>query len=127
MLCSIKKNETIYDATHAPINGNNALDCIVVSSAKMIEVSKARDAPANIAAIPTNAVKGIEISALGKNCKINKPINEPVAPPIVKSGASVPPEVPLPNAIDQETNFKRQSERITCMPILPDSKFVILS
>ena len=30
-------------------------------------------------------------------------------PPIVKSGASVPPEVPLPSATDHDTNFNAQN------------------
>ena len=33
------------------------------------------------------------------------PSAAPSPPPMVNSGASVPPEVPLPSEIDQETNF----------------------
>ena len=33
------------------------------------------------------------------------PASAPSAPPIVNNGASVPPEVPLPSAIDHEMNF----------------------
>ena len=35
-----------------------------------------------------------------------------MAPPIVNSGASVPPDVPLPSAMDQERNFMPQRNRI---------------
>jgi len=35
------------------------LDCPVVSNAKIIEVIKALEAPANIAAMPTSAAKGM--------------------------------------------------------------------
>src|SRR5690349_11318707 len=102
IVVSMMKKETIYDAVLAPMSGRRPLNCPVVSSAKRIEVSTARDAPANIAAIPTSAATEIEISDDGKKLAMAVPIKAPAAPPIVRSGASVPPEVPLPSAIDHD-------------------------
>ena len=82
----------------AASKANNAFDCPVVSSANMIAVSNALDAPANIADIPTKAASGIVISDEGKKLMITLPSSAPVAPPIVNNGAKVPPEVPLPSA-----------------------------
>jgi hypothetical protein len=42
---------------HPPISGIRAAGCIVVSKAKRTEVSNARDAPENIAAMPTSPAK----------------------------------------------------------------------
>ena len=39
---------------------------------------------------------------------------------MVKSGASVPPEVPLPSAIDQETNFSRRGRPARLMVSRPE-------
>ena len=40
-------------------------------------------------------------------------MSEPRPPPMVKSGASVPPEVPLLSATAQETSLSRTSESRT--------------
>src|SRR3954471_12544554 len=94
-------------------NGSRALDCMVASSEKIMEVSSARDAPANMADIPTSAQSGMLNPHCGKKLRIKYPDKAPVAPPIVSSGARVPPEVPLPSAIAQEMNFSTQRYRIT--------------
>ncbi len=43
------------------------------------------------------------------------PSAAPSPPPMVKSGASVPPDVPLPSAIAHETSFRAHS-RSTARP-----------
>ena len=107
--------------------GNKALDWEVVSKAKIIEVSKALDAPANIADIPANAARGIVTPEEGKKYRMILPNNAPVAPPMVNKGANVPPDVPLPKAIAHEVNFNRHNERINCIGMLPDRISVIFS
>ena len=74
--------------------------------AKVMLVRYALEAPANIADMPINAAMGILMPASGKMYLTNIPIIAPAAPPMVNNGASVPPDVPLPNAMAHERNFK---------------------
>src|SRR3954467_11532150 len=94
--------------------------------AKTMDVSSALDAPANIADIPINAARGIEIPALEKKLLNESPNNPPVAAPIVNNGASVPPDVPLPKAMAHETNFNKQREITTLIGKVPERRSVIL-
>ena len=63
-----------------------------------------------MAAIPTRAAREILTPAEGKTYSTAVPRIAPTAPPMVRSGARVPPDVPLPKAIAQEINFKIQSD-----------------
>lgn len=110
--------DTRYPAVHPPSSGRSPIGWSVVSNAKTTEASSARDAPANIAAIPTSAQMRVSIPNCGTSMLIPSPIATPQPPPIVNNGASVPPEVPLPREIDQEMNFQRQSA-ITALPAMP--------
>ena len=91
-------------------NGNRALDCPVVSRANTMEVMKARDDPANMADMPTNAASGRVTPEEGNMVRMALPSNAPMAPPMVSNGASVPPDVPLPKEIDHDTNFSMHSD-----------------
>src|SRR5690349_9564704 len=93
----------------------------------MIDVSSARDEPANMADIPTSAASVIVTPECGKMLIQAMPSSAPVAPPMVSSGASVPPEVPLPSATDHEINFIRHKEKITFIGRLPDRISVMLT
>ncbi|MNL40086.1 hypothetical protein D3C87_1624080 [compost metagenome] len=76
--------------------------------------------------MPTRAAIGILIPVPGKNISIKAPKIAPPAPPIVKSGASVPPEVPLPRAIAQERNLKKHKFSISASGIFPESILIML-
>ena len=65
----------------------------MVSSAKIIEVNNALDAPANIADIPITAAMESVMPEAGNKYRVTLPNNIPVAPPIVNNGAKVPPEI----------------------------------
>ena len=54
------------------------------------------------------------------------PSRIPAAPPIVSKGASVPPDVPLPRALDHATNFIVTRNRIALIEALSFRKFVML-
>ena len=58
-------------------------------------VNGERIVPAIIAAIPIIAHR--PVSPTGNHC----PSNAPSAPPMMSNGASTPPDVPEPSAIDQ--------------------------
>ncbi|MNT62304.1 hypothetical protein D3C72_2000130 [compost metagenome] len=55
------------------------------------------------------------------------PNKAPVAPPIVKSGASVPPDVPLPKAIAQDRNLKKHKLSIKARVAFPESMLMMFS
>ena len=55
IVCRIRSSETRYAAAHPASSGSRPIGCRVVSKAKTIDASSARDAPANIAAMPTSA------------------------------------------------------------------------
>ena len=57
-------------------------------------------------AMPTSAAMRGSTPRCGKLRATTSPRRPPSAPPMVKSGASVPPEVPLPSEIDQEMNLR---------------------
>src|SRR5262245_53856777 len=101
----IRSEETRKEAAQPPNKGNSPKGCKVVSKAKTADASIAREAPEKIAAIPTSAASRGSTSSQGASDEIALPITAPTPPPIVKSGASVPPDVPLPSEIDQDTNF----------------------
>ena|SRR6266496_533791 len=107
----------------APNNGNKPCGCKVVSKAKTIDVNKALEAPANIAAIPINAQVGRLISVKGKIFCTIIPNNTPNAPPIVNKGARVPPDVPLPKETDHDKNFNKHKPNTRLIASLPDSSF----
>src|SRR5690606_11217539 len=98
---------------------------MVTSNAKTIDVNKALADPANILAIPIKAQVGKLISLCGKKYKVTIPNAKPVAPPMVNKGANVPPEVPLPREIDQETNFNTPKPKIICKGTFPVSRLLI--
>src|SRR5690349_25065856 len=81
---------------------------MVASSAKAMLVRYAREAPANMADMPISAAIGRPMCADGKTSTSTEPAIAPQAPPMVNKGASVPPEVPLPSAIAQETNLNSE-------------------
>ena len=99
----------------------------MVSNPKMIEVRTALEAPANMADIPISAASVSVIPDPGYVLIIIVASNAPVAPPIVSKGASVPPEVPLPKEIAQETNFRIHSEKTICRGKAPDRTSIIFS
>jgi hypothetical protein len=49
------------------------------------------------------------------------PISAPSAPPMVNNGASVPPDVPLPSAIDHDRNFITHRNASACRVSWPDT------
>jgi len=85
--------------------GSSPFGCNVVSKANTTLASNAREAPANIDAIPTRAATRMSNPAWGKIAITPAPASAPLPPPIVINGARVPPEVPLLSAIDHEMNF----------------------
>jgi hypothetical protein len=93
----------------------------------MMEVSKAREAPANMAAMPTKAARLRVMPEPGHKSTSTPPSSAPMAAPMVSSGASVPPEVPLPRARAQEVNLSRHSERMSCMGRRPERRWVMFS
>src|SRR5690606_25911152 len=101
--------------------------CPVVSTAKMMDVNSALEEPANMADIPTKPASGNTTPDSGK--KYSKPVPKiaPVAPPMVNNGASVPPEVPLPSAMAQDKNLKKQSARMNCKDNEPERISVMFS
>src|SRR4051794_15110473 len=114
----INSEETRYAAPHPARSGKRA-DCWwVASKAKIKDVRNAREDPANMAAIPTRAE--IRMSSVRKKTDplSSAPEMDPMPPPIVNSGASVPPDVPLPSAIDQEISLAKQKKA----KIVPDSE-----
>ena len=100
---------------HPPSSGKRPSGCRVVSKAKTIEASTARDAPENIAAMPTSAASRGSTPAAGSVATAATPSSPPSPPPIVKRGASVPPDVPLPSDTDHDTIFHRQSDAIAAV------------
>jgi hypothetical protein len=66
-----------------------------------------------MAAMPTNAAKGRVTPDAGNKRNTTLPNIAPVAPPMVSNGASVPPEVPLPNAITQERNLRMHNDKMS--------------
>ena len=61
--------------------------------------------PRTCAAMPTSAATRRSIPASGSAQAASAPRAAPRPPPIVKSGASVPPDVPLPSESAHETNL----------------------
>src|SRR5579875_3614647 len=101
----ISKAEMRKAGTQPAASGSRARGCKVVSKANTIEAKSAREAPANIAAMPMRAATLMSTPAVGNSRTRAAPIAPPIAPPIVNNGASVPPEVPLASEIDQDKNF----------------------
>src|SRR5687768_10800117 len=93
---------------HEPNSGNRPMGWRVVSKAKTAEASMAREAPEKIEAMPTSAAMRASTPRAGASEAHTVPNIDPRAPPMVSSGASVPPEVPLPRAMDQDRNFMPQ-------------------
>ena len=119
MVFRIRSDETRNPAVQPPSSGRSPIGCNVVSKAKTTEASSARDAPANMAAIPTSAQIRGSMPNLGNWMTSSSPRKTPQPPPMVKSGANVPPDVPLPSEIDQETNFMKQSSSTASPNSLP--------
>ena len=80
-----------------------------------------------MADMPTKADIGMLMPEFGNTRNMMVPIIAPPAPPMVSKGASVPPEVPLPNAIAHDKNLKNQSRTTTAMAMVPDNTLIILS
>src|SRR5437588_11652804 len=104
----IKRQLKRNDAVQPERSGRSPIGCRVVSKAKTTDASSAREAPANIAAIPTSAQMRGSMPNLGNCTASSSPRKTPQAPPMVNSGANVPPDVPLPREMDQESNFITQ-------------------
>ena len=98
----------------------------MVSKPNTIEAITARAAPANIAAMPTRAAIRGSAPAAGSTCPSAWPHTSPSPPPIVSSGASVPPEVPLPSEMHHETNFSEHKQAAAPRAKSPESKSVML-
>src|SRR5690348_12694948 len=105
---SMRRHETRNADVQPPMSGNIPSGWRVHSNAKIADARRARDAPANIAAIPTSAATRMSTPNEGTITVASEPSNDPMPPPIVKSGASVPPLVPLPSEMDHEMNFAKQ-------------------
>ena len=101
----IIRHDTKYATLTPATIGTAAWRCCVDSSAKAIEASSAREAPANIAVMPTSAPTRGSMPACGAIAITAAVSSQPSPLPNVSSGASVPPEVPLPSAIAHDTNF----------------------
>src|SRR5215469_13606946 len=101
----INRHDTRYEAAQPAKSGSKLNGCNVVSKANTAEASRAREEPANNAAMPTSAAILTSTPASGTSHWAAAPQAAPSPPPMVNRGASVPPEVPLPSEIDQETNF----------------------
>jgi hypothetical protein len=127
MVFGINILDTMYATAHPLITGNIAAGRSVVSIAKTIEVSTARDAPVNIAVMPTNPATRGSIFIHGARTRPALPIIAPSAPPIVNNGARVPPDVPLPNEIAQERNLNTHSITSARCVSEPLRRLVILS
>ncbi len=91
------------------------------------EARSAREAPENIAAMPTSAAMRTSIPRCGAIALAATPIRAPSPPPIVNNGASVPPEVPLPRAIAQLTNLRITSKTRDVPTTLPPRMCRMLS
>src|SRR6478735_4457612 len=92
-----------------------------------MEVSSALDAPANIEAIPTSAASVMLTGNAGKNLCTDIASSAPAAPPIVNSGASVPPDVPLPSETDQDIYFRMDKDNKIDKGSSPFNKWRIFS
>src|SRR4051812_5379802 len=90
------RSATKYDAAQPRSSGKRPTGCRVVSNAKTIDVRGACDAPAKIAAMPTSPATDAFTPRLGAQCAAAAPASAPRPLPIVKRGAIVPPDVPLP-------------------------------
>ena len=76
-----------------PSSGKRPSGCNVVSNAKTIDANRAREAPAKMAAMPTKPAMRGSIPSAGNNDAPSAPTVAPRPPPIVNSGAKVPPDV----------------------------------
>ncbi len=103
------------------------MGCRVVSNANTTDARNAREAPAKRAAMPTRAAMRTSTPSCGRTAIAAAPSTDPSAPPSVKSGARVPPEVPLPSAIDQERSFHRQNTSAARPASDPESRWSMLS
>ena len=103
--CGMSRSDTRIRRGAPARSGSRPIGWRVVSNAKTTEASSACEAPAKIAAMPTSAAMRASTCRHGAQRSSPAPSSAPSPPPIVKSGASVPPEVPLPSAIAQETNL----------------------
>ena len=112
MVLRKNRQEMRNAALHPPRSGKSPSGWRVVSNANTTDASSARDAPANMAAIPTSAPMRRSIPARGAAAAAPAARTAPSAPPMVNNGASVPPEVPLPKEMHHETNFRTQRKII---------------
>ena len=87
----------------------------------------ARDAPANMPAMPTSAAIRKLMPLSGEIQCIACPHTTPNPPPMINSGASVPPDVPLPSEIDHERNFIVHKKAAAPMATSPVSRREMLS
>src|SRR6478735_4145556 len=112
--------ETRNAAEQPPSSGNRPSGWRVVSKAKITDANMARDAPAKMAAMPTSAPMRGSMPSDGATNAAPAASAAPRPPPSVNSGASVPPEVPEPSEIDQETPFQKISTSMARPARLPD-------
>jgi hypothetical protein len=77
--------------------------------------------------MPTSAEMRASMCANGSIRANTGATAPPIAPPIVSSGASVPPDVPLPSAIAHDTNLKRPSISSVVPKMRPSSVSAMLS
>ena len=73
---------------HPAKSGSRQSNWRVISNANTIEVNKAREAPAKLAAIPIRPAMRKSTPAAGVNACMACPISTPTPPPIVKIGAT---------------------------------------
>ena len=94
---------------------------------KTTEAIHARDAPANRPAMPTIAAIRKSTPPPGNNQRTACPNTTPSPPPMVSSGASVPPDVPLPSEMHHERNFIEHKKAAAPRATSPESNCEILS
>ena len=93
----LSSSETRYAAVQPASSGSSPNGWRVISKAKTIAASSACDAPAKIAAMPTSAATlRVDVRRRRDRGRDRTPSSAPRPPPMVNSGASVPPDVPLP-------------------------------
>ena len=117
----ISSTVTACAVPQAAISGSSIWVLPVSSTAKKVAVSGERMVPPITAAIASSAQKP------GLPHGIYPPSSVPMAPPMISSGASTPPEVPEPSATDQITAFTTSSGAAALTSIWPCGICVILS
>src|SRR6185437_1574837 len=100
-----------YATMQVSISGRNDVGSRDSSKANTIAVSGERMTPASTPAMQTSGHSdGLAPGSTG-------PITVPSPAPMMRSGASTPPDVPDPSAIDQMMNFTMTSESATPHPV----------